>query len=99
MTATSMTRYAATVAVRVPRDSGPDLATAVSRRLAHAPAVENAEVEGLCGLEPSLSATVVTARVTVAVDPAAAVGESLAAAPGVEGVDRAERAGRDGRDG
>jgi len=95
---TSRPVYAATVAVRVPRDTGVDLATAASRRLARVPGVDSVEVRRLRGVEPALSATVVTVEASVAAtDPAAdAVADRLAAAPGAErvgGVEAADTAG------
>lgn len=53
------------VSVRIPNGADGDLATETERRLARAAGVSDVIVEELRGLEPELSATVVTAAVTI----------------------------------
>lgn len=55
----------AVVSVRIPNGSDADLATEAERRLSRVDGVIDITVEGLRGLEPGLSATVVTVDVTV----------------------------------
>jgi hypothetical protein len=59
------THWAAAVAVRVPCESDRSLAEAAARRIESTPEVETATVETVSGLKPTLSATVVTVRVTL----------------------------------
>ena len=63
-----------TVTVRVPNGASGDLTTAATDRLARPDEVGSVTLEGLRDIEPGLSATVVTARVSVelldGVDPA-----------------------------
>ncbi len=84
------TVWRAVVAVRVPPTDGEDLATSASQRLEREDDVRSAAVEGLCDLEPAMSATVVTVEVrveaTVALD-GEALADRLTAAPGAERVD------------
>ena len=53
------------MSVRIPNRATGDLVTEVERRLAQADGITAVAVEGLRGLEPGLSATVVTVDVTV----------------------------------
>lgn len=53
------------VSVRIPHGADGDLATEAEGRLSRADGVVDVTVEGLRGLEPGLSATVVTVDVTV----------------------------------
>ncbi len=90
MSTTRPSEYRAVVAVRVPCDGGDDLATAASHRLERRAPVETATIDDLLGLEPSLSATVVTVSVRVRIaddSDRAAVERHLGDAPGVERVD------------
>ncbi|SFR97195.1 hypothetical protein SAMN05216559_1807 [Halomicrobium zhouii] len=78
----------AIVSVRIP-SSGDDLTTDAENRLARTDGVVSVAVDGLRGLEPGLSATVVTVEVTITLRTDVARGElreRLAAAPGVENV-------------
>lgn len=68
----------AVVEVRVPSGADGDLATEAERRLSRADGVLDVTVEGIRGLEPGLSATVVTVVVTV--ETAGGVGGPAAAA-------------------
>lgn len=78
----------ATVTVRVPRDSEYDLATAVRRRLGRLDGVSAVSVDGLCGIEPRLSATAVTVAVTVDSSVArATLRDRLAATASVEDIE------------
>jgi len=86
----TQTHLEARVAVRVPRDGPEDLAGSAARRLEALGAVERADVIGLCGLEPGLSATVVRVEARLAVgDEPATVLARLREAPDVEGVEPA----------
>jgi hypothetical protein len=76
--------HTATVEVRVPRDGPDSLVDAARRRLEAA--VDRVEVVGARGVEPGLSATVVTVEVLVDGDP-----DRLGEAPGVQRVDGVER--------
>lgn len=60
---TEPTTLTAVVAVRVPDGAAGDLASGAERRLAGVEGVRAAAVGGLRGLEPGLSATVVTVAV------------------------------------
>lgn len=55
----------AVVSVRIPHGADGDLASEAEQRLVRADGVTDVTVEGLRGLEPGLSATVVTVEVTV----------------------------------
>lgn len=57
--------WSARVAIRVPSESERNLAAAATRRLETTDAVSNASVEAICGLKPTLSATIVTVRVAL----------------------------------
>jgi hypothetical protein len=84
------TVWRAVVAVRVPPTDGDDLATSACRRLERENGVAEAALEGLMGVDPTMSATVVTVDVrveaTVRLDDEA-VADRLTAAPGAERVD------------
>jgi hypothetical protein len=89
-TTDTRTAWRAVVAVRVPPTDGDDLATSASRRLERGDQIATAVVEGLRGVEPAMSATVVTVEVRVEVSGALdgdAVAGNLAAAPGAQRVD------------
>lgn len=84
------TDWTAVVAVRVPRDSGDDLATSARRRLAAGADVETVDVRELRAIEPGLAATIARLEVRVCVScplDGPALAQRLAAAPGVERVD------------
>lgn len=75
------------VSVRIPNGTDGDLTTEAERRLSRADGVVDVAVEGLRGLEPGLSATVVTVAVTVEFDRGAdgvAMPEALGELTGVE---------------
>jgi len=79
-----------TATVRVPNGADGDLTTNAQRRLSRAEGVLAVTVEELRELQPGLSATDVTVRVTVETDGAPGerpVGEALSALTGVEIVD------------
>lgn len=85
-TATTVT---AVVAVRIPDGSDADLATDAQRRLGRVDGVDAVTVDELRGLEPQLSATVVTVAVTIErTVPAAELREHLTSTVSVERVDR-----------
>ncbi|MCU4802412.1 hypothetical protein OB920_18715 [Halobacteria archaeon HArc-gm2] len=78
----------AIVSIRIP-SGGDDLTTSAEHRLARTDGVVSVVVDGLGGLEPGLSATVVTVEVTIALHTDVATDElrdRLTAAPGVENV-------------
>jgi len=84
-TATTVT---AVVAVRIPDGSNGDLATNAQRRLCRVDGVQTVAVDGLCGLEPQLSATVVRVAVTIErTVPAAELREQLTSTVAVERLD------------
>lgn len=53
------------VSIRIPNGAGEDLETEAERRLSRVAGVRDATIEEMQGLEPGLSATVVTVNVTV----------------------------------
>lgn len=59
------TTITAVLTVRVPDASGADLATDTRRRLDRVAGIETVTVDGLRGLEPQMSATLVTVAVTL----------------------------------
>lgn len=86
------TRVDATVSVRVPDNADGDLATDAQRRLSTVDAVQDAEVDGFRGIDPRLSATVVT--VVAAIETSGSVHdlrEALTDTVGVEHVKHLER--------
>jgi hypothetical protein len=88
MNATATT-WTATVAVRVPARADGDLASCACRRLETAPDFGGVDARSIRGVEPGLSATVVTLEVAVeapGVDERG-VRRRLADAPGTERVD------------
>lgn len=79
----------AVVSVRVPDGADGDLTTEAARRLSRADGVAAATVTDLRGLDPGLSATVVTVAVAVETDESwddGAAIDALADAPFVEAV-------------
>lgn len=87
----------AIITVRVPRDSGDDLATAVRRRLGRIDGVSEVTVDGLRGIEPRLSATAVTVAVTIDSSVArAALRDRLADTTSVEAIESLDVAEPDG---
>ncbi|RXK49387.1 hypothetical protein [Halorientalis pallida] len=86
---TRTTTLTALLGVRIPDGSGADLATGAERRLGRVAGVRTVTVDGLCGLDPQFTATLVTVAVTL--ESTAAVPElreRLADAVSVERVDR-----------
>ena len=59
------TTTTAVLTVRIPDASGANLATDAQRRLRRVEGVDAATVDGLRGLEPRVSATLVTVAVTI----------------------------------
>lgn len=87
--------FQAVVAVRVPQRDGDDLTTSASRRLEAGPDIEAVDVREMRGLEPMLSATVVTVAVEVrasATPDDETVAACLDAAPGTEQVETVQPA-------
>ena len=79
----------ATVAVRVPNGADGDLTREAERRLSKVDAVTDVAVEGIRGLEPGLSATVVTVEATIRAEYGVTVADlrdRLPSGPGVEDV-------------
>ena len=79
----------AVLTLRVPASSGADFATETRRRLGDVAGIESVGVDGLVGLEPQMSATLVTVAVTV--ESAASVAvlrQRLEEEVAVEGIDR-----------
>lgn len=79
----------AVVSVRVPDGADGDLTTEAERRLSRADGVADVTVAGLRGLDPGLSATVVTVAVAVEStcgENGSAATDALADAPFVEAV-------------
>jgi hypothetical protein len=84
---TEQTTLTSVVAVRVPDGAAGDLTSGAERRLAGVEGVRAATVGGLRGLEPGLSATVVTVAVELeAAVPADRLRERLTATVAVERV-------------
>lgn len=86
----TLTRWVATVTVRVPDGDDSDLTTCACQRLASPAAIRAVEVTGIRGIEPRLSATVVTVDVAVETGERdrSAVSHALERAPGTQQVDR-----------
>lgn len=87
--------WRAVVAVRVPPTDGEDLQTSAGHRVQRAERVNSTTVDGVKGIEPTMSATVVT--VAVRVETREAVGaerlsSELAKAPGAQRVESVEPA-------
>jgi hypothetical protein len=81
------------VAVRVPRNDGTDLLSDATRRVETTDGVDDVEVVELRGVEPTLSATVVTVAFRVEAELTESALESrLADAPGTEAVEHVEPA-------
>lgn len=80
----------AIVAVRVPRDLRDDVMTATERRIARADGVTEMTVDGLRGIEPRLSATIVTVAVTIQTSDSTAIVDRLTEMHGIESVDNTE---------
>ncbi len=81
----------ALVAVRVPRNSDVDLASDAERRIARADSIADVTLDELHGVEPRLSATIVTVAVTVKTTDNTGIIDRLADAHGIESVDRLKR--------
>lgn len=58
-------RWHARVAIRIPRDGGPDIESNATRRLERIESVEESRILGLDGIEPALAATVAQFEVAV----------------------------------
>jgi hypothetical protein len=80
----------AIVVVRVPRDSEADLATDAECRIARADGVSDVTVDELRGMEPRLSATIVTVLATMRTTDSTALDERLAETHGIESVERSD---------
>ncbi|WP_424019329.1 hypothetical protein ACOZ4N_07615 [Halorientalis pallida] len=77
------------IAVRIPDSAGADLATDAERRLGRIAGVRSVTVDGLRGLEPRFTATLVTFAVTVESDASLEdLRERLSDAVCVESVER-----------
>jgi len=77
------------VSIRIPNGADGDLATEAAKRLSRADGVTDVTVDGLCGLEPGLSATVVTVALVVETTGERAgptVDEAIGALTGVEAI-------------
>ena len=86
---TTSTQTTGIVAVRIPRGTDAGLATDVERRLAAIEGVREVIVEDFHGLEPRLSATVVT--VEVSIDSTVSVAElrdRFAASTSIDAIER-----------
>jgi hypothetical protein len=86
---TQTTTVTAVLAVRIPDGAGADLATDAERRLGRIAGVRTVRIDGLRGLDPQFTATLVTFAVTV--ESAVTVPElreRLAGAVCIESVDR-----------
>lgn len=83
------TTATAVLTLRIPDSSGADLATDAEHRLARIEGVQTATVEGLRGLEPQFSATLVRFAVTIeTARPIADLPDLLSEAVCVDTVDR-----------
>lgn len=83
------TTVTAVLTVRIPDASGADLATDAERRLRRVHGVRTATVDGLRGLEPQVSATLVTVAVTMESTVSVAdLRQRLAATVSVDAVDQ-----------
>lgn len=86
---TESTQTTAIVAVRIPRGSDAGLATDVERRIERIEGVHEVAVEDFRGIEPRLSATVVT--ITVSIDstvPVAELRDRFAASTSIDAIER-----------
>lgn len=93
MNAQQTCTWTARTAVRIPRDDGSELAESARQRLARPAGVVAVEITALEGVNPGLSATLVTVTVhaDVKATAPAAVREQLVTAPGVESVESVEQ--------
>ncbi|MFC7057124.1 hypothetical protein [Halovenus salina] len=83
------TRVTATVSVRVPENADADLATDAQQRLTAVDTVQTATVEAINGIDPGLSATVVTVRTTIETNGSMAdLRGALSGTVGVEDVEK-----------
>jgi len=80
------------IAIRVPRDSGENLASEATRRLEKPTDVIRVEVTEIGGLEPALAATIVQVTVKIASRDVTAktLREAIDGAPGVQRIERLE---------
>lgn len=86
---TAPTQTTGIVAVRIPRGSDAGLATAAERRLAAVEGVHEVTVEKFRGLEPQLSATVVTVGVSIdSTVPVAELCNRFAASTSIDTIER-----------
>ena len=85
------TTVTAVLAVRIPDSSGDDLATDAERRLGRVEGVRAVTIDGLRGLEPRFTATLVTVGVTIeSAAPTEELRERLSDAVCVDTIDRLE---------
>ena len=93
MSTAQLHRFRAEVAVRVPRNGDGGLVDEATRRLKTSD-VEQLTVTALCGVQPGLSATVVTVETRIETPTAEStqVAEALLNAPGLQEVNRISRA-------
>ena len=93
MSTAQLHRFRAEVTVRVPRNGDGDLISEATRRL-ETTEVEQLAIIALGGVQPGLSATVVTVetQVETAETDAQRVASALSTAPGVEQVSEVRRA-------
>ena len=86
------TKVTVEVTIRIPSGASGDLVTDAEERLTRATGVVDATVAELHGIEPRLSATIITVEVTIQVAPVLSDTEKLrqhlAEAPGVESTPR-----------
>ena len=86
---TAPTQTTGIVAVRIPRGSDAGLATAAERRLAAIEGVRGVTVEEFRGLEPRLSATVVTVEIGIdSTVPVAELRDRFAASTSIDAIER-----------
>jgi hypothetical protein len=81
----------AIVAIRVPRNSGADLVTAAERRIARTDDVSEVTVDDIRGMEPRLSATIVTVAVTIRTSDSTAITDRLTEVHSIKSVDCSEQ--------
>jgi len=87
----STTTLSAVVAVRIPDAADADLATEAEQRLGRIEGVRTVTVDGLRGLDPGLSATVVTVAVSIeSAVPVDELRDRLSTMVSIDAIDRLE---------